>query len=225
MIDAGRTVQIVVVDDHPVFREGLIAVLSATPGCQVVGEASDGAQGVERVDALEPDVVIMDLHMPRLNGVEATRTIVQRHPGVGVLVLTMLENDESVFAALRAGARGYLVKGASRDEIRGAVEVVAAGGVVVGPAVARQVLGFFGGPAGRPTATPFPELTAREREVLDLVARGLTNTAIAGRLYVSGKTVRNHVSNVMARIQAADRAEAIVRAREAGLGRSEMDSK
>ncbi len=223
MTDAGRTVRIVVVDDHPVFRDGLIAVLAATPGYEVVGEASDGAQGVEQADALEPDVVIMDLHMPRLNGVEATRTIVGRHPGMGVLVLTMLENDESVFAALRAGARGYLVKGAGRDEIRGAVEAVAAGGIVVGPAMASQVLGFFAGQAGRPAATPFPELTDREREVLDLVARGLTNAAIASRLYVSGKTVRNHVSNVMARIQAADRAEAIVRAREAGLGRSDLD--
>ncbi len=223
MTDAGRTVRIVVVDDHPVFRDGLIAVLAATPGYEVVGETSDGAQGVEQADALEPDVVIMDLHMPRLNGVEATRTIVGRHPGMGVLVLTMLENDESVFAALRAGARGYLVKGAGRDEIRGAVDAVAAGGIVVGPAMASQVLGFFAGQAGRPAATPFPELTDREREVLDLVAQGLTNAAIAGRLYVSGKTVRNHVSNVMARIQAADRAEAIVRPREAGLGRNDLD--
>ena len=147
MTDARATMRIVVVDDHPVFRDGLIAVLAATPGCHVVGEASDGAEGVERVDALEPDIVIMDLHMPRLNGVEATRTIVGRHPGIGMLVLTMLENDESVFAALRAGARGYLVKGASRDEIRGAVEAVAAGGMFVGPAMARQVLGFFASPA------------------------------------------------------------------------------
>ncbi len=166
---------------------------------------------------LTPDVVVMDLHMPVMNGVDATREIAAAHPEVAVLVLTMLEGDDSVFAAVRAGARGYLLKGADRSEIDRALEAVAHGEVVFSANIASRVLAFFGGRPGA-SLTPFPELTDREREVLDLVARGLTNAEIAQRLTVSDKTVRNHVSNVFAKLHVAGRAEAVARARDAGLG-------
>jgi DNA-binding NarL/FixJ family response regulator len=212
------TIRVLVVDDHPLYREGLVTALATMPGTEVVGEARNGEEAVELSGRLEPDVVLMDLHMPLLNGVDATRAITSAQPGVAVLVLTMLEGDDSVFAAVRAGARGYLLKGADRAEIGRAVESVAHGEVVFSAAIAPRVLSYFAG--GRPAGgvAPFPELTEREREVLDLVARGLTNAEIARRLFVSDKTVRNHVSNVFAKIHVADRAGAVARARDAGLG-------
>jgi DNA-binding NarL/FixJ family response regulator len=190
------------------------------PGVQVVGEAGDGHAAVEAARRLSPDVVVMDLHMPGLNGIDATRQVVLEQPSVAVLVLTMLDGDDSVFAAMRAGARGYLLKGADRGEIARALEGVAHGEVVFSAGIATRVLGFFAaGPAATAAALdPFPGLTEREREILDLVARGLTNAEIARRLVVSDKTVRNHVSNVFTKLQVAGRAEAVARARDAGLG-------
>jgi DNA-binding NarL/FixJ family response regulator len=193
------SVRVLVVDDHPLYREGLVAAVATMPDTEVVGEATDGQEAVTLAARLEPDVVLMDLHMPVMNGVDATRAITSAQPGVAVLVLTMLDGDESVFAAVRAGARGYLLKGADRAEIAHAVESVSKGQVVFSAALAPRVLAWFAAPhAGNPA--PFPELTEREREVLDLLARGLTNTEIARRLFLSDKTVRNHVSNVFAKL-------------------------
>jgi len=210
-------IRVVLADDHPVYLEGLAGLLAAVDGIDVVGTAADGAEAVARIDELVPDVVVMDVRMPVLDGIAATRRVVDAHPGVGVVVLTMSEEDETLFAAMRAGARGYLLKGATRAEITNAVSTVAAGGVVFGPAIARRVAEFL-----TPRATPealFPELTAREREVLDLVAAGRANPQIAAALYLSPKTVRNVVSSIFTKLHVADRAEAIVRAREAGMGR------
>jgi DNA-binding NarL/FixJ family response regulator len=206
--------RVLLVDDHPLYREGLALVLSTMADVVVVGQAADGESAVDLTGRLEPDVVVMDLHLPGMSGVEATRRIVAELPATAVLVLTMLESDESLFAAMRAGARGYLLKGADRAEIERAVRMVGTGEVVFSAAVARSVVAWFrtGG------AAPFPELTEREREVLDLVARGLTNAEIAGRLVVSDKTVRNHVSNVFAKLHVTTRAGAVARARDAGLG-------
>jgi DNA-binding NarL/FixJ family response regulator len=215
-------VTVVVVDDHPLYREGLVTALESMPGVVVVGEAGDGEAALEVVRRTTPTVVLMDLHMPGMNGIDTTRRLLEEDPTTAVLVLTMLEGEDSVFAAMRAGARGYLLKGADRAEIERAVRTVASGEVVFSAAVAGRVLAWFrsGGAAGD-RLTPFPELTEREREVLDLVARGLTNAEIARRLVVSDKTVRNHVSNVFAKLHVTDRAGAVARARDAGLGRSE----
>jgi DNA-binding NarL/FixJ family response regulator len=212
------TVRVLVVDDHPLYREGLVTAISTMPGKEVVGEAADGAEAVRLAAELVPDIVVMDLHMPVLNGVEATRQVTAQQPSIAVLVLTMLENDESVFAAIRAGARGYLLKGADRAEIGRALDGVGHGEVVFSSAIAGRVLSYFAAGRAGPEVAPFPELTDREREVLDLVARGLTNAAIARELVVSDKTVRNHVSNVFAKLHVAGRAEAVARARDAGLG-------
>jgi DNA-binding NarL/FixJ family response regulator len=214
------SLRVVVVDDHPLYREGLVTAMAAMPGVEVVGEAEDGEQAVALAAELVPDIVVMDLHMPRLNGIDATRRISAAQPSVAVLVLTMLEGDDSVFAAVRAGARGYLLKGAGRAEIARALDGVGHGEVVFSSGIASRVLAFFAaGPGASGTALdPFPGLTEREREILDLVARGLTNAEIARRLVVSDKTVRNHVSNVFAKLQVAGRAEAVARARDAGLG-------
>jgi DNA-binding NarL/FixJ family response regulator len=211
--------RVVVVDDHPMFREGLVALVDSLHGTTVVGQCGDGAEAQEVVAAASPDVVLMDLHMPVLNGVEATRRLAETHPEVAVLVLTMLADDESLFAALRAGARGYLLKEASRDDIVRALEAVAAGQVVLDPSVANRVLGALSPTPPEPDPAAFPQLTQREREILDLVARGLTNPAIAGQLFLSEKTVRNHVSNIFLKIHVTDRASAVARARDVGYGR------
>jgi DNA-binding NarL/FixJ family response regulator len=209
---------VVIADDHPVFRGGLRALLGTDPDLEVVGEASTGTEAVELAEAVQPDVVVMDLHMPGLDGVAATREIVRVSPHVAVLVLTMFDDDDSVFAAMRAGARGYVLKGANQADVVRAVHLVGAGGAMFGPAVAQRVIEFFARP--RPATTPiaFPELTDREHEVLDLLAAGHSNSTIASRLRISDKTVRNHVSNIFTKLAVADRAQAIVRAREAGLG-------
>jgi DNA-binding NarL/FixJ family response regulator len=214
------SIRVLVVDDHPTFRRGLGALLASLPDVELVGEAADGEAAVERTAALAPDVVVMDLDMPGLGGVEATRRIVAAQPSVAVLVLTMLDEDESVFAAMRAGARGYVVKGADTDDVLRALESVARGDAVFGPAVASRVLSYLTRPLSARDPMLFPELTEREREVLELMARGLSNNEIARKLVVSPKTVRNHVSNVFTKLQVADRAEAVERARRAGLGGS-----
>ena len=208
---------VLVVDDHPLFLDGMRSLLHSLPDVHLVAEATTGTEAVELVAEHQPDVVVMDLHMPDLSGIEATRQIVQAHPHVGVLVLTMFEDDDSIFAAMRAGARGYLLKGAMQEEIVRAIQAVAGGEAIFGPSIAKRVIEYFARPAR--TRTPaFPSLTEREREVLDLIAAGQSNRSIAKRLFLSDKTVRNHVSNIFAKLQVADRAEAIVRAREAGLG-------
>ena len=209
--------RVLVADDHPVFRDGLAMLLGSVGGIDVVATAANGEQAVALAREHRPDVVVMDVQMPGLNGIEATRRLAAEAPEIGVVVLTMSEEDGTVFAAVRAGARGYLVKGAEQDEIVRAISAVAAGGVVFGASLARRIADFFAA-APPAQATAFPQLTAREREILDLVAAGRTNAQIAAALYLSPKTVRNNVSSVFAKLQVADRAEAIIRAREAGLG-------
>jgi DNA-binding NarL/FixJ family response regulator len=213
-----RPVRVLVADDHPVFRDGLAMLLGTVPGIEVVGTASTGREAVERGVALVPDVVVMDVQMPDLGGIDATRRLAAEAPSVGVLVLTMSEDDGTVFTAVRAGARGYLVKGAEQEEIVRAIHSVAAGGAVFGASLARRIADFFSAGPAVPDV-PFPQLTAREREILELVAAGRSNAQIASTLYLSPKTVRNNVSSILAKLQVADRAEAIVRARDAGLGR------
>lgn len=213
------TVRVVVADDHPVFREGLVVVLDDLDDVEVVAEASDGDGAIAAVTEHLPDVVVMDLQMPGTGGVEATRRIVQDHPDVAVLVLTMSADDDSVFAALRAGARGYLLKDAGKADIARGLAAVSRGEAVFGPRVATSVLSFFAG-AGLHShaAVPFPQLTEREREVLDLLARGCDNPTIARRLFLSEKTVRNRVSTVFTKLDVNSRAEAVAVARDAGLG-------
>jgi DNA-binding NarL/FixJ family response regulator len=215
-------IRVLVVDDHPVFREGFAALLASMDGVAVVGTAGDGQQALDLVDALAAgdgvDVVVMDVQMPVLDGVSATRLLAERHPGVGVVVLTMSEEDSTVLDAVRAGARGYLLKGAEPDEVLRAIGTVAGGGVVFGAVLAARIADFFAA-APATAMSPFPQLTAREQEILDLVAAGLSNQQIATRLFLSQKTVRNHVSTVLSKLQAQDRSDAIIRAREAGLGR------
>jgi DNA-binding NarL/FixJ family response regulator len=212
------TVRVVLADDHPMYRFGLRAVLDASPEVDVVGEASDGAELLAVVQQCTPDVVLTDLSMPRLSGAAAIDELSRRHPQLGVLVLTMHEDDASLFGALRAGARGYLLKGADREEIVRAVLAVAGGDAVYGGAVARRVVDALTGTGSR--APAFPELTERERQVLELLAAGLATGRIAQRLALSDKTVRNHVSAVLTKLQVPDRSAAVARAREAGLGRS-----
>ena len=211
-------IRVVVADDHPVFRYGLLAVLDGADGIETVGEAEDGAGLLEVVERERPDVVVTDLHMPGLDGVAATRGVLARAPGTRVLVLTLHDDDTTVVAALRAGALGYLVKGADRAEIVRAVESVAAGEAVYGPSVARRIVDFYTGVQERYTAEVFPQLSVREREVLDLVATGCGNHAVAGRLHLSEKTVRNHVSALLLKIGVPDRAALVAAARDAGLG-------
>lgn len=211
-----ETVRVVLADDHPIVRDGLRTLLGSLPGVELVGEAATGREAIRETVLHKPEVVVMDLQMPDLDGIEATREVLKAVPGVAVLVLTMYDDDDSVFAAMRAGARGYLLKGAEQDEIANAIRAVANGQAIFGPGVATRVLGYFAAPPR--VDEPFPELTGREREVLDLIAAGLSNAAIATRLALAGKTVANHISNIFAKLQVAGRAEAIARARKEGLG-------
>jgi DNA-binding NarL/FixJ family response regulator len=211
------TIRVVIADDHPVFRDGLRALFAGAEDITLVGEAPDGAAVLDIVSATLPDIVVMDLQMPGLDGVEATRRLAALAPGSRVIVLTMFEDDASVFAAMRAGARGYLVKGADAAEILGAIRAVAAGEAVFGAALASRILGFFASPRAA-GLLPFPELTDREHQILELIAQGLANEAIATRLGISPKTVRNQVSVILDKLEVVDRGAAIVRAREAGLG-------
>ena len=217
-----RTIRILMADDHAVFREGLRYVLGSEPDMEIVGEAATGKEVVEKAADLGPDVVIMDIQMPGINGIEATRRILDSDPKVGVVVLTMFEDDDSVFSAMRAGARGYVLKGADPSEILKVVRAVAEGEAYCGAEIARRLTDFFSAPRPSPPAEPFPELTACEREVLDLIAQSHNNARIAKLLFVSPKTVRNHISNIFTKLQIADRTQAILRAREAGLGQDDL---
>ena len=214
------SIRVVVVDDHQIVREGLASLLGALDGIEVGGTAEDGRDAVHVVAEVTPDVVVMDIQMPRLDGLEATRMITGRQPEVKVVMLTMNEDDETVLSAMRAGASGYLLKGSGADEVQNAIRAAAAGGMVFGAALASKVAAYFaGGLRAQPEEKAFPELTDRERDVLERLAAGKSNDAIAAELYVSGKTVRNAVSGIYAKLHAAGRAEAIVKAREAGFGK------
>jgi DNA-binding NarL/FixJ family response regulator len=220
-MESDTPIRILVADDHPVVRGGLVALLRTIDGIDVVGEAADGAAAVREAQLSRPDVVLMDVRMPDLDGVEATRRIRAAVPSTRVLMLTMYDDDATVFTAMQAGAQGYLLKEAEQEEIVRAVRAVVAGDAIFGPGVAERVLGFFSGPP--PAAAPdypFPELTERERVVLELLARGRGTTEIAGELFLSPKTVANNMTSIFAKLQVASRAEAIVRAHEGGLGGS-----
>ncbi len=210
-------IRVLIAEDNPRFREGLVALLRSTSFFEVAGEAGTGDEAVARARAVQPDVILMDIRMPGLDGIEATRRIVQDSPHIAVLALTMLEDDDSVFAAMRAGARGYLLKGALKAEILRAIQDVASGEAIFGPAIARRLMQYFAAVRPPGLAEAFPDLTDREGEILVLIAQGRTNPEIADRLGLSLKTVRNYVSNIFTKLQVADRAQAVVRAREAGL--------
>ena len=211
-------IHVLIADDHTLFRDGLRALFNSLPNLELVGEAATGQAAIAQAEELHPDIVLMDIQMPGINGIEATRRIVHTSPHIGVIIVTMFEDDDSVFAAMRAGARGYVLKGADQDEMLRTIEAVARGEALFGAAIAARLMTFF---ASRTPATPpnlFPELTLRERDILALIARGYNNSAIAAQLTLSLKTVRNHVSNIFSKLQVADRAAAIIRARDAGLG-------
>ncbi len=211
-------ITILIADDHVDFRAGLRALLEAADDLEIVGEAATGVEAVNQATTLQPDVILMDINMPGLNGIEATRRILYMSPHIRILMLTMFEDDDSVFAAVRAGARGYLLKGARKAEILRALRAVNNGEAIFGPGIAQRLIHYFATPHPATPAPLFPELTEREREILALMAQHLTNPEIADRLILSQKTVRNQVSNIFSKLQVADRAQAIIRAREAGLG-------
>jgi len=215
-------IRILIVDDHPVFRFGLRSLIASISEMEVVGEATHGQAAIEEADSLQPDIILMDINMPGLNGIEATRRILADQPDVGILVITMFD-DDSVFDAMQAGARGYLLKGTDPDETIRAIRSVANGAAIFSPKVAERLITYFGRNKNTSSAETFPELTDREREILELIAQGLTNSAIAEKLVLSPKTVRNHVSNIFGKLQVSDRSQAIVRAREAGMGRFSQD--
>ncbi|MFJ9317957.1 response regulator [Pimelobacter simplex] len=214
-------VRVVVVDDHQIVRDGLTALLAALDGIEVVGSASDGREALHVVADTAPDLVVMDIQMPHLDGIEATRFLTGRDPALRVVMLTMNEDDDTILSAIRAGACGYLLKGAGADEVQHAIRSAASGGMVFGASLAARIAALFAGatPATTPADEPFPELTERERDVLQRIAAGRTNDEIAAQLYVSNKTVRNTVSAIYAKLHATGRADAIVKAREAGYGR------
>ncbi|MDQ3540933.1 MAG: response regulator transcription factor [Chloroflexota bacterium] len=212
------SIRVLITDDHPMFRSGLATLVNSSPGLEVVGEATSGEEAVEMADALQPDVILMDLRMPGLSGIEATRQIIGASPHIRTLVVTMFEDDHLVFTALRAGARGYILKDGDETEIVRAIRAVAAGEAIFSPFIAQRLIDFFAQPWPTVSTHLFPELTGREREILNLIAYGRSNAEIAQRLFLSPKTVANHVSNIFAKLQVADRAAAIIRAREAGLG-------
>jgi DNA-binding NarL/FixJ family response regulator len=213
-------VRLLVVDDHTLFRDGLRALFGSIDDIDVVGEASDGDQAVAQAAELRPDIVLMDIQIPEVNGIEATRRIVSAHPEIGVIVVTMLEDNDSVFAAMRAGARGYVLKGADQVEMLRVIRSVAAGEALFGAAVADRLVSFFSKAQQPKRGLAFPDLTEREREVLDMIAQGWTNARIAETLVISPKTVSNHCSNIFSKLQVADRTQALLRAREAGLGQA-----
>ncbi len=222
------SIRVLIADDHVFYREGVRALLNNVPDVQVLGEAATGEEVIARATELHPDIILMDLKMPGLNGIEATRRIMQMQPEIGILVITMFDDDDSVFAAMRAGARGYLLKDADREELVRAITAVWRGEAIFSPAIAQRMIQYFsiarpsGGSPQRDgsgqTNGAFSELTEREREILDLIAQGYNNNAIANQLVLSIKTVQNYVSNILSKLQVVDRSQAIVRARQAGYG-------
>jgi len=210
-------IRILMADDHTLFRDGMRALFGTLPDIELVGEAANGSEAVTLAEELQPDVVLMDIQMPELNGVEATRQIVQTSPHIGVIIVTMFEDDDSVFAAMRAGARGYVLKGADQEEMLRAIRAVSRGEALFGPVIAARLASFFNSSSSL-SATAFPNLTDRERDVLNLLAQGLSNQEIGSKLVISVKTVRNHVSNIFNKLQVVDRVQAIIRARDAGMG-------
>jgi DNA-binding NarL/FixJ family response regulator len=218
--DTAGPIRVVLADDHQIMRDGLVALLDALPGLEVVGTASDGREAILTARETEPDVVVMDIQMPHLDGIEATRQVVATRPETAVVMLTMNEDDDTIMGALRAGARGYLLKGSSAAEVQQAIRAAAAGGMVFGASLAARIADFL---SGRPTVpdVAFPQLTDRERQVLDLLAAGRSNADIARLTFLSDKSVRNAVSAIYGKLHAADRADAIIKARDAGLGRGD----
>jgi len=211
-------IRVLIADDHTLFREGLVSLLDSIPDIEVVASVEDGGQSIKAAAEHLPDVILMDLQMPEVNGIEATRRIIETSPHIGVIMVTMFEDDDSVFAAMRVGARGYILKGADQDDMVRAIRAVARGEALFGPSIAKRLMNYFY-PSVQPPPQAFPELTDREREVLELVAQGLANAEIAGKLSISLKTVRNHVSNIFNKMQVTDRVQAAIRAREAGMGK------
>ncbi len=218
-------IRILLADDHRFFRDGVRALLESIPEFVVIGEAANGEEAVALAIQHRPDVVLMDLQMPGLNGVEATRRIVQAHPPTGVLIVTMFEDTDSLLATMRAGARGYILKDADEDELIRSIQAMARGEALFGPAAAKRLLQYISKATPGAGREAFPELTDREREVLALLAQGLSNQEVAERMGLSLKTARNHVSNVLSKLQVADRIEAIARARAAGLGGVPKDAR
>jgi len=216
--DPRAALRVLVAEDHPVYRDGLRAVIEAAPGVDLVGEARDGDEVLAAAAELTPDVVLMDIQLPGRNGIEATRAILRAQPATAILMLTMFDDDESLFSAMQAGARGYLLKDVQGADLLRAIDTVGHGGAVFGPGVARRISAFFAAGSAGSRVRPFPELTERERQVLERMARGEGNAVIAGRLGLSLKTVRNYASTIFDKLMVATRAEAIVRAREAGMG-------
>jgi len=211
-------IRVLIADDHQLFRDGLRALLESAPDTEVVGKAATGREAIDLALESQPDVILMDLQMPDMDGIEATRQIVDANPQINILMLTMFQDEQSVFAAMRAGARGYVLKGAKHDEMVRAIHAVGSGEAIFSPSIAARLVSFFAASRHVIPAEAFPELTDREREILDLMARGDSNADIAQALTISIKTVRNHVSNIFGKLQVADRAQAVIRAREAGLG-------
>lgn len=212
-------IRILIVDDHTLFREGVRAILKAIADFEIVGEAATGGEAIEMVSALSPDIILMDIQMPDMNGVEATHKILDKYPQIGIIMLTMLEDDDSLFSALQVGARGYVLKGADKAEMVRSIRSVANGEALFGPAIAHRLTKFFNNPELEKHSA-FPELTSREFEVLELVAQTYNNHEIAQMLNISIKTVSNHISNIFGKLQVSDRSQAIFRARDAGLGKS-----
>ncbi len=210
-------IHILIADDHALFRSGLKALFASLPETAVVGEAESGQEAVAEAETLQPDVVLMDIQMPGINGIDATRQIVQTSPHIGVIMVTMFEDDDSVFAAMRAGARGYVLKGADQEEMLRVIRAVARGEALFGPSIALRLTAFFNSNKAA-ASDAFPDLTEREQEVLNLLAQGLSNQEIAAKLVITNKTVRNHLSNIFSKMHVTDRVQAVIRARNAGLG-------
>lgn len=216
---SNQPIRLFIADDHTLFREGVRALLSATTDIACVGEAATGEEAVRQIESLQPDVVLMDINMPGINGIEATRRVLREYADVGIIMVTMLEDDASIFAAMRAGARGYVLKGANHQELLQSIRSVARGQVLLGAAIATRMTQFFAKAQRTDAEQPLPELTEREREILNLISHHYTNPEIAQQLGIGDKTIRNHVSNIFNKLQVATRAQAIDKARQAGLGK------